>query len=67
MPVKDICRKHGISDATHYNSKAKYGGMEASGLKRMNELESKNARLKFMCADLALEDRTMNDLIGKKL
>ncbi len=65
MKVKDICRKHGISDATSYNWKAKYGGMGVSKLKRMKELETENARLKRMYADLALENRAMKALIEK--
>jgi len=66
-PVKEICRKHGISDATYYKWKSRYGGMEASDLKRVKELESENARLKRMYADLALENRAMQDLYTKKL
>ena len=65
--VKDICRRHGISDATYYNWKSKYGGMSASDLKRIKELESENAKLKRMYADMALENRAMKDLIEKKL
>jgi putative transposase len=67
VPVKDVCRKHGISDATYYNWKAKYGGMEASDLKRMKELERELSQLKRMYADMALENRALKDLIGKKL
>jgi len=67
MKVKDLCRMHGISDATYYNWKAKYGGMSASELKRTKELEAENAKLKRMYADLALENRAMKDLIEKKL
>ena len=67
MKVKDLCRKHGISDATYYNWKAKYGGMNASELKRTKELEAENAKLKRMYADLALENQAMKDLIEKKL
>lgn len=67
MPVKDICRKHGISDATYYKWKSKYGDMEASDLKRVKELEAENARLKRMYADLALENTAMKDVIAKKL
>jgi putative transposase len=67
MLVKDICRRHGISDATYYKWKSKYGGMEASDLKRIKELEAENARLKRMYADLALENTAMKDLIAKKL
>jgi putative transposase len=67
MKVSEICRKHGISDATYYKWKSKYGGLEASDLKRIKELESENARLKRMYADLALENTAMKDLIEKKL
>ena len=67
MKVKDLCRKHGISDATFYNWKAKYGGLSVSELKRIKELEAENAKLKRMYADLALENRAMKDLIEKKL
>ncbi|MEM1142863.1 MAG: transposase, partial [Pseudomonadota bacterium] len=51
--VKETCRKHGISDATYYNWKSKYGGMSASELKRLREIEEENAKLKRMYADLA--------------
>lgn len=67
VPVKDICRKHGISEPTYYNWKSKYGGMEASDLKRMKEMESELSRLKRMYADLALENHALKDLIEKKL
>ena len=67
MKVKDLCRKHGVSEPTYYNWKSKYGGLEASDLKRMRELEAENAKLKRMYADLALENRAMKDLIEKKL
>jgi putative transposase len=66
-PVKELCREHGISEATFYNWKSKYGGLEASDLKRMKEPEAENAKLKRMFADLALENRAMKDLIEKKL
>jgi putative transposase len=65
--IKDICRKHGISDATYYNWKSKYGGMAASDLKRMKEMETELSKLKRMYADLALENRALKDLIEKKL
>jgi len=65
IQVKDICRKHGISDATYYNWKSKYCGMSASDLKRMKELEAENSKLKRMYADMALENRAMKDLIEK--
>lgn len=67
MAVKDVCRKHGISQATYYNWKSRYGGMEASDLKRMKELEEENRRLKQMYADLSLENTAMKDLINRKL
>lgn len=67
MPVKDICRKHGISEPTYYKWKSKYGGMDASDLRRTKELESELSQLKRMYADLALENRAMKDLIAKKL
>lgn len=67
LMVKEICRKHGISDATYYNWKAKYGGMSASDLKRMKEMEAELSRLKRMYADMALENRALKDLIEKKL
>lgn len=67
IPVKELCRKHGISDATYYNWKSKYGGMNASDLKRMKEMEAELARLKRMYADLALENHALKDLIEKKL
>ena len=67
MKVKDLCRKYGMSDATYYKWKSKYGGMEASDLKRVRELEDENAKLKRMYADLALENTAMKDVIAKKL
>ena len=67
VPVKDVCRKYEISDATYYNWKSKYGGMEASDLKRMKELERELSQLKRMYADMALENRALKDLIEKKL
>jgi putative transposase len=65
MLVKDVCRKHGISEATYDHWKSKYGGMEASDLRRMKHIEADNAKLKRMYADLALDNRAMKDLIEK--
>ena len=65
MKVGELCRKYGISDATYYKWKSKCGGMEASDLKRVRELEAENSRLKRMYADLALENTAMKDLIEK--
>ena len=67
MKVKDICRKYGISSPTYYAWKSKYGGMEASDLKRNKELESENTKLKRLYAELALENAAMKELITKKL
>ena len=67
MPVKDVCRQAGISLPTYYQWKSKYGGLEASDLKRVKELEAENAKLKRLYADLALENAAMKDLIAKKL
>ena len=65
--VKEVCREYGFSDATYYNWKARYGGMEASDIKRLRELEEENRRLKQMYADLSLENRALKDVIAKKL
>lgn len=62
--VSEVCRKHGISDATFYNWKSD-GGMEGSDLKRMKEMESKLSRLKRQYADVALENWALRDLIKK--
>jgi putative transposase len=67
MKVAEICRKHGISDATYYNWKSKFGGMSASELKRLKDTEAELSQLKRMYADLAVENRAMKDLIEKKL
>ena len=65
-PVKELCREHGISNATYYVWKSKYGGLEASELRRVKDLEAENARLKRMYADLALENTAMKDVLRKK-
>lgn len=65
--VKEICREHGISDATYYNWKSKYGGMEASDVKRLKELEDENRRLKHMFAELSLDHKILKDIVEKKL
>lgn len=67
VKVKNLCRQHGISDETYCNWKEKYGGLEASDLKRLKETESELAKLKRMYADLALENRALKDLLEKKL
>lgn len=68
MSVQEVCRQAGgISQPTYYKWKSRYGGMEASDLARVKELESENARLKRMYAELALDNAAMKDLIAKKL
>ena len=67
VPITDICRQAGISVPTYYKWKSKYGGLEASELRRVKDLEAENARLKRMYAELALDNAAMKDLIAKKL
>jgi putative transposase len=64
--VGEVCRKHGISDQTYYNWKAKYGGTSISELKRLRELELENAKLKRMYADLALENAAIKAVLNRK-
>jgi len=64
--VKDVCREHGISDATYYQWKSKYGGMEAADIKRLRELEDENRKLKLMVADLSLENHAIKEVFGLK-
>jgi putative transposase len=65
--IKELCRKHGISDATYYNWKAKYGGMSTSDLRRLKETEAELSQYKKMYAELAHENYALKDLIEKKL
>jgi putative transposase len=65
--VKDVCRENEVSEATYYKWKTKYGGMQASDIKRLRELEEENRRLKQISADLLLENRALKDVIAKKL
>ena len=64
--VDDVCRQYGISSATYYNWKSKYGGMEASDVKKLKELQEENDKLKRMYADLSLENRAFKELFEKK-
>lgn len=63
----ELARKHGVSDATIYNWKARYGGMDVSQLRRLKELEAENARLKRMYAELSLTHHALQDAVEKKL
>ncbi|MHC2567909.1 putative transposase [Rhizobium leguminosarum] len=62
----DLCRKHGISEATFYNWKAKYGGMEVSEAKRLKALEDENTRLKKLLAEQMLDAAALRELLAKK-
>ncbi len=66
VPVPDVCRKHGISTSTFYKWRAKYGGLDASQLKRLRELEDENRRLKQMYAELSLDHEILKDIVAKK-
>jgi putative transposase len=66
VPVAQLLRQHGISQATYYKWKSKYGGLEASELKRIRELEAENAKLKKMYAELALENNAIKDVLSRK-
>lgn len=61
----DLCRRHGISEATFYNWKAKFGGMEVSDAKRLKALESENAKLKKLLAEAELDKAMMKELLRK--
>lgn len=67
ITAKEICRELGISEATFYNWKAKYGGMEVSDVVRMKQMELELSEYKKMVAELSLENRAMKNLIEKKL
>jgi putative transposase len=67
VPVAEICRQHGISNATYYQWKSKYAGMSVHELKRVKELEAENSRLKRLYADLALENAAIKEVLSRKL
>lgn len=67
LPVAEIFRKHGISNALYYQWKSKYAGVSVNELKRVRELEAENSRLKKMFAELALENAAIKDVLGRKL
>jgi putative transposase len=66
LKVQDVCRQHGISQATYYHWKSKFGGMESSDIRRLRDIETENSKLKRMYADLALENQALKELIEKK-
>ena len=66
VPVSELCREHGMSSAAFYKWRAKYGGMDASLMARMKELEQENARLKRMYADVQLRHDALQEALAKK-
>ena len=66
VSVADLCRKHGVSDASIYKWKAKFGGMDVSEARRLRALEDENAKLMRMLADAMLDNVALKDLLGKK-
>ena len=66
MPVPDLCREHGISTASFYKWRAKYGGLDASMMSQMKALEDENRRLKRMYADLSMQADLLKEALGKK-
>jgi putative transposase len=66
LPVAELCRKHGIINATYYQWKSKYLGVSASELKRIKDLEAENSKLKRMYAELALENTAIKDVLSRK-
>ena len=65
MPTAEVCRRHGLSPATFYKYKSKYGGMGLSDVKRLKMLEAENAKLKRLLADAMLDNAVLKDLLGK--
>lgn len=66
IPVKEICRELAVSDVTFYKWKSKYGGLEASDIRRLKDLEEENSRLKRMFAELSMDHSILKDVISKK-
>ena len=66
VSIADVCRKHGISSATFYTWKAKFGGLEVSDAKRLKQLEDENAKLKRLLAEAMLDNAALKDLMTKK-
>ncbi|MDR6395204.1 putative transposase [Herbaspirillum seropedicae] len=66
LPVVELCRKHGFSDASCYKWKAKYGGMDVSEAKRLKALEDENSKLKRLLADALLDNAALKDVVSRK-
>ena len=65
LSAADLCRKHGISDATFYKWRSKYGGMEVSDAKKLKGLEEENRKLKKLLAEQVLDNATLKEMLGK--
>ena len=65
LRAAELCRKHGISDATFYNWRSKFGGMEVSGAKRLKQLEDENAKVKKLLAESVMDVSTLREMLGK--
>lgn len=66
MPVVELCRKHGFSDASYYKWKAKFGGMDVSDAKHLKALEEENSKLKRLLADALLDNAALKDVVSRK-
>ena len=66
VPVADLCREHGMSSASFYKWRSKYGGMDASMMSEMKALEEENRRLKRMYAEMSMQNEILKDVLGKK-
>ena len=66
IPVAELCREHGMSDASFYKWRAKYGGMDASMVSQMKAMEDENRRLKKMFAELSMQNDLLKEALGKK-
>ncbi len=66
VAIKELCRKHGFSEASYYASRGKYGGMEVSGVKRLKSLEAENARLQRLLSESLLENEVTREALRKK-
>ena len=67
VPITELCRKYGVSDATFYTWRKKYGGLDAEEMRRLRQLEDENRRLKGLVADLALDKQILQDVLSKKV
>lgn len=65
LGAKELCRKHGVSDATFYKWRSKYGGMEVSDAKKLKALEAENAKLKKLLAEQMMDVSTLKEMLGK--